>query len=215
MRRVGRAIGGRREHGQLSSPAMWFRSVAADRLRAPKNSVLGRLRRDMRCELMCGRYCITSAPEAIRALFRYREQPNFPARYNVAPTQPVPIVRMAEGERQFALVRWGLIPAWVKDPKGFALLINARGEIGQRQAGVPQRHEAPPLSVSGRRLLRVEAARRRQAALSRAARGRRADRLRRSLGDLDRAERRGDGDRGDRHHARPTRRWPRCITARR
>ena len=67
---------------------------------------------------MCGRYCITSAPEAIRALFRYREQPNFPARYNVAPTQPVPIVRMAEGERQFALVRWGLIPAWVKDPQG-------------------------------------------------------------------------------------------------
>jgi len=77
---------------------------------------------------MCGRYCITSAPGAIRALFRYREQPNFPARYNVAPTQPVPIVRMIEGERQFALVRWGLIPAWVKDPKGFALLINARAE---------------------------------------------------------------------------------------
>src|SRR5947208_15146765 len=77
---------------------------------------------------MCGRYCMTSAPEAIRALFRYRELPNFPARYNIAPTQPVPIVRMADGDRQFALVRWGLIPAWVKDPKGFALLINARGE---------------------------------------------------------------------------------------
>jgi len=77
---------------------------------------------------MCGRYCITSAPAAIRALFRYPEQPNFPARYNVAPTQPVPIVRMAEGERQFALVRWGLIPAWVKDPKDFSLLINARAE---------------------------------------------------------------------------------------
>src|SRR3954471_14212497 len=77
---------------------------------------------------MCGRYCITSAPEAIRALFRYPEQPNFPARYNVAPTKPVPIVRMADGERQFALVRWGLIPAWVKDPNDFSLLINARGE---------------------------------------------------------------------------------------
>jgi putative SOS response-associated peptidase YedK len=77
---------------------------------------------------MCGRYCITSAPEAIRALFRYVEQPNFPPRYNVAPTQPVPIVRLLEGRRQFALVRWGLIPAWVKDPKAFALLINARGE---------------------------------------------------------------------------------------
>jgi putative SOS response-associated peptidase YedK len=77
---------------------------------------------------MCGRYCITSAPEAIRALFRYREMPNFPPRYNVAPTQPVPIVRLVEGEREFALVRWGLIPAWVKDPKDFSLVINARAE---------------------------------------------------------------------------------------
>ena len=77
---------------------------------------------------MCGRYCISTAPDAIRALFRYRELPNFPARYNVAPTQPVPIVRLVEGEREFALVRWGLIPAWVKDPKEFSLLINARGE---------------------------------------------------------------------------------------
>jgi len=67
-------------------------------------------------------------PEAIRRLFRYLEQPNFPPRYNVAPTQPVPIVRMADGQRHFALVRWGLIPSWVKDPKGFTLLIMARGE---------------------------------------------------------------------------------------
>jgi putative SOS response-associated peptidase YedK len=77
---------------------------------------------------MCGRYAITSAPEAIRALFRYQEQPNFPPRYNVAPTQPIPIVRIVEGKRQFALVRWGLLPAWVKDPKAFTLVINARGE---------------------------------------------------------------------------------------
>jgi putative SOS response-associated peptidase YedK len=77
---------------------------------------------------MCGRYAITSAPEAIRALFGYPEQPNFPPRYNVAPTQPIPIVRLNEGKRQFALVRWGLLPSWVKDPKNFTLLINARGE---------------------------------------------------------------------------------------
>ncbi|MEJ2379446.1 MAG: SOS response-associated peptidase, partial [Pseudolabrys sp.] len=56
------------------------------------------------------------------------EQPNFPPRYNVAPTQPTPIVRLMEGERQFALVRWGLLPSWVKDPREFTLLINARGE---------------------------------------------------------------------------------------
>lgn len=77
---------------------------------------------------MCGRYAIITAPEAIRRLFGYHERPNFPARYNVAPTQPVPIVRLQAGERHFALVRWGLIPAWVKDPKAFTLLINARGE---------------------------------------------------------------------------------------
>src|ERR1051326_5590811 len=77
---------------------------------------------------MCGRYVITSPPAAIRALFGYPEQPNFPPRYNVAPTQPIPIVRLDEGRRQFALMRWGLIPAWVKDPKTFSLLINARAE---------------------------------------------------------------------------------------
>ena len=77
---------------------------------------------------MCGRYTVTSSPEAIRALFRYQEQPNFPPRYNVAPTQPIAIVRLMDGKRQFALVRWGLLPSWVKDPKSFTLLINARGE---------------------------------------------------------------------------------------
>jgi putative SOS response-associated peptidase YedK len=77
---------------------------------------------------MCGRYAITSAPEGIRALFRYEEQPNFPPRYNIAPSQPIPVVRLVDGRRHFALVRWGLIPSWVKDPKSFSLLINARGE---------------------------------------------------------------------------------------
>ncbi len=77
---------------------------------------------------MCGRYVITSSPEAFRALFRYPEQPNFPPRYNVAPTQPIPVVRLNEGARQFVLMRWGLLPSWVKDPKTFTLLINARGE---------------------------------------------------------------------------------------
>jgi putative SOS response-associated peptidase YedK len=78
---------------------------------------------------MCGRYTVTSAPEAIRALFGYPEQPNFPPRYNIAPTQPIAIVRLLDGKRQFALVRWGLLPSWVKDPKHFTLLINARGEF--------------------------------------------------------------------------------------
>src|SRR5689334_15554270 len=77
---------------------------------------------------MCGRYAVTTVPEAMRALFRYLNNPDFPPRYNVAPTQPVSIVRVVEGQRELALVRWGLIPAWVKDPRDFSLLINARGE---------------------------------------------------------------------------------------
>lgn len=68
---------------------------------------------------MCGRYAITLPPEAMRAAFAYREQPNFPPRYNIAPTQPVPVVRLDEGRRQFILMRWGFIPGWVKDPKTF------------------------------------------------------------------------------------------------
>ena len=77
---------------------------------------------------MCGRYVILSTPEAIRAMFGYAELPNFPPRYNVAPTQPIPVVRLENGKRAFALMRWGLLPSWVKDPKTFPLLINARGE---------------------------------------------------------------------------------------
>jgi putative SOS response-associated peptidase YedK len=77
---------------------------------------------------MCGRYVITSAPEALRRLFGYAEIPNFPPRYNVAPTQPVPVVLQEQGVRHFHLMRWGLLPAWVKDPRKFALVINARTE---------------------------------------------------------------------------------------
>ena len=77
---------------------------------------------------MCGRFTVISAPEAMRALFRYPEQPNFPPRYNVAPTQPIAVVRLQEAKRQFVLMRWGLLPSWVKDPKAFSLVINARGE---------------------------------------------------------------------------------------
>ncbi|HZW46685.1 MAG TPA: SOS response-associated peptidase family protein, partial [Microvirga sp.] len=55
---------------------------------------------------MCGRYAITLPPDIYRDFFGYPEQPNFPPRYNVAPTQPVPIVLEDRGERHFMLVRW-------------------------------------------------------------------------------------------------------------
>jgi putative SOS response-associated peptidase YedK len=77
---------------------------------------------------MCGRYVIITAPEILRRLFNYSEMPNFPARHNVAPTQPVPVVLQEHGTRHFHLMRWGLIPSWVKDPRQFALVINARSE---------------------------------------------------------------------------------------
>jgi putative SOS response-associated peptidase YedK len=77
---------------------------------------------------MCGRYVIKTPPDLMRRAFGYTEQPNFPPRYNVAPTQPIPVVRIENGRRSFALVRWGFIPAWVEDPRNFSLLINARAE---------------------------------------------------------------------------------------
>jgi putative SOS response-associated peptidase YedK len=81
---------------------------------------------------MCGRYAITLPPEAVRAFFDFVEQPNFPPRYNIAPTQPIPIVYAREftggRERHFRLVRWGFLPGFVKDPKEFPLIINARAE---------------------------------------------------------------------------------------
>src|SRR5579871_5146217 len=81
---------------------------------------------------MCGRYAITLPPEAVRGYFAYRETPNFPPRYNIAPTQPIPIVTgepFSRGaERRFRLVRWGFLPSFVKDVKTFPLIINARIE---------------------------------------------------------------------------------------
>src|SRR6187399_1693519 len=82
---------------------------------------------------MCGRFVITSPPAAIRQVFGYAEQPNFPPRFNVAPTQPVPVVILERGARHFRLMRWGLVPSWVKDPRKFSLLINARRETVQEK----------------------------------------------------------------------------------
>lgn len=77
---------------------------------------------------MCGRFTLTSAPAVLLHAFGYPEQPNFPPRYNIAPTQPVAVVTGETNGRHFQLMRWGFIPAWVKDPKTFSLVINARSE---------------------------------------------------------------------------------------
>jgi putative SOS response-associated peptidase YedK len=77
---------------------------------------------------MCGRFALTDAPEEVAALFGYLDVEDFPPRYNIAPTQPIAIVREEHRERRFTLARWGLVPAWVDDPQRFSLLINARTE---------------------------------------------------------------------------------------
>ena len=82
---------------------------------------------------MCGRFLFTSPPDAVGAEFDILIRENFPPRWNVAPTQPIAIIRMCEThKREFALVRWGFIPSWAKkdyfEKVGTKPLINARGE---------------------------------------------------------------------------------------
>ncbi len=79
---------------------------------------------------MCGRYSITTAPEALRRLFKaLNPAPNLPPRYNLAPTQDAPVVRLdREGRRELVLMRWGLVPYWSKGPGHGYSMINARAE---------------------------------------------------------------------------------------
>ncbi len=80
---------------------------------------------------MCGRYSFTVPPEAMRWLFALTGPlPNFEARYNIAPTQDAPVIRLnaASGERKAAMFRWGLVPSWSKGPDSRHLMINARAE---------------------------------------------------------------------------------------
>src|SRR5690606_10641104 len=78
---------------------------------------------------MCGRYALTLGPRDIQDLYAVlAEIEDFPPRYNIAPTQPVLAVWQEAGRRVARLVRWGLVPGWVKDPRAFPLLINARSE---------------------------------------------------------------------------------------
>lgn len=79
---------------------------------------------------MCGRYSLAAQADELRDLFDAPEvNPNLvPPRYNIAPTQPIVIVRSSATGRELIPVRWGLLPHWVKDPKDIPLLINARAE---------------------------------------------------------------------------------------
>jgi putative SOS response-associated peptidase YedK len=78
---------------------------------------------------MCGRYELSSHPAAIALAFGLPQPPDIHPRYNIAPTQQVPIIRQnAAAGRELVQVRWGLVPRWAKDPSIGARMINARAE---------------------------------------------------------------------------------------
>ena len=79
---------------------------------------------------MCGRFTLFASPSEVASFFGLAEEPVLAPRYNVAPTQPVGLVRVNahNGELEWALTVWGLIPSWSKDPSIGARMINARSE---------------------------------------------------------------------------------------
>ena len=108
---------------------------------------------------MCGRFSLIHSPEDVEQFFALAGVEAFPPRYNIAPTQPVLVVTPAatrpEGSnlptREINLMRWGLIPSWVKDPKDFPLLINARSETAATKNSfrAAMRHRRGLLPASG------------------------------------------------------------------
>jgi len=76
---------------------------------------------------VCGRFTLTTPADVVADYFDVEIQGDLAPRYNIAPTQPVVCVRQAR-ERELVWLRWGLIPAWAKDPAVGARMINARAE---------------------------------------------------------------------------------------
>jgi putative SOS response-associated peptidase YedK len=74
---------------------------------------------------MCGRYTLRSRGSGKFYGVPVSQLPFLAPRYNIAPTQAVPVIVTRGSERRLAMFQWGLIPSWSKEPKGF---INARAE---------------------------------------------------------------------------------------
>lgn len=90
---------------------------------------------------MCGRFVLQDSAEEIIEAFALDGLDELKPRYNIAPTQAILTVRsraVPEGSnappREAVAMRWGLLPSWVKDPKDFPLLINARSETAATKA---------------------------------------------------------------------------------
>jgi putative SOS response-associated peptidase YedK len=80
---------------------------------------------------MCGRYRLSRRKQFVEEYFDCDPwDEEWSPRYNIAPTQPVPVIRQNPKEpvRELSLVRWGLIPSWAKDSSAAASMINARSE---------------------------------------------------------------------------------------
>ena len=80
---------------------------------------------------MCGRYKLSRRKQIIEEYFETAEwQDDWSPRYNIAPTQPVPVIRQHPKEpiRQLALMKWGLIPNWARDASIASGTINAKSE---------------------------------------------------------------------------------------
>jgi putative SOS response-associated peptidase YedK len=77
---------------------------------------------------MCGRFALYSDPFSLAKHFEADAPPELHPRYNIAPSQTIPIVREESGKRRFALACWGLIPHWAKDMDIGYHTINARAE---------------------------------------------------------------------------------------
>ncbi len=81
---------------------------------------------------MCGRFVLIADPNVIQQSFNLDSTVDFAPRYNIAPTQYVPIITN-EHPRALSLLRWGLIPSWAKEESIGNKLINARAEgIGDK-----------------------------------------------------------------------------------
>jgi putative SOS response-associated peptidase YedK len=79
--------------------------------------------------LMCGRFALIVDASVLADIFEVDVEQEIQPRFNIAPTQTVPIVRWdKENGRQLACARWGLVPSWSNDEKIGARMINARGE---------------------------------------------------------------------------------------
>jgi hypothetical protein len=74
---------------------------------------------------VCGRTSLTATPAELAEAFDLDEPPSLAPRYNIAPSQNVLTILERNSEREATFLRWGLIPFWSKEPKGF---INARAD---------------------------------------------------------------------------------------